>query len=61
MIPYLARLLDIIMKNGTLSADWKRAIVIPVHNGGYRSLVTNYKPVNLTSVVCKQVEHVIPN
>ena len=34
MIPYLARLLDIILNNGTLSADWKRAVVVPVHKGG---------------------------
>ena len=27
--------------------------------GGDRSLVTNYRPVSLTSVVCKQMEHVI--
>jgi hypothetical protein len=26
---------------------------------GDRSLVTNYRPVSLTSVVCKQMEHVI--
>jgi len=31
MIPYLARLLDITLNNGTLPADWKRAIAIPVH------------------------------
>jgi len=33
MIPYVARLLDITMNNGTLPADWKRAIVFPVHKG----------------------------
>jgi len=55
MIPYLARLLDVTMNNGTLPGDWKRATVIP----GDRSLVTNYRPVSLTSVVCKQMEHVI--
>ena len=27
--------------------------------GGDRSLVANYRPVSLTSVVCKQLEHVI--
>jgi len=27
--------------------------------GGDGSLVTNYRPVNLTSIVCKQMEHVI--
>jgi len=52
MIPYLARLLDVTMNNGTLT-------VIPIHKGGDRSLVTNYRPVSLTSVVCKQMEHVI--
>jgi len=54
MIPYLARLLDVTMNNGTLPGDWKRAKVIPI-----RSLDTNYRPVSLTSVVCKQMEHVI--
>ena len=47
------------MNNGTLPGDWKRATVIPIHKGGNRSLVTNYRPVSLTSVVCKQMEHVI--
>jgi hypothetical protein len=41
MIPYLARLLNITMNNGTLPGDWKRATVIPIHKGGDRSLVTN--------------------
>jgi len=59
MIPYLARLLDIIMNNGTLPADWKRAIVVPVHKEGDRSLATNFRPVSLTSAVCKPLEHVI--
>ena len=27
--------------------------------GGDRSLVTNYRPVSLTSVVCKQMEHFV--
>jgi len=47
------------MNNGTLPADWKRATVIPVHKGVDRSLVTNFRPVILTSVVCKPMEHVI--
>ena len=59
MTPYLARLLEITMNNGTLPGDWKKATVVPIHKGGDRSLVTNYRPVSLTSVVCKQMEHVI--
>jgi hypothetical protein len=53
MIPYLERLLDIKMNNGTLPYDWKRAIVIPIHKGGDRSLVTNCRPASFTSIVCK--------
>ena len=34
-------------------------MVVPLHKGGDRSLVSNYRPVSLTSVVCKQMEHVI--
>jgi len=59
MIPYLARLLDIMVNNGTLPRDWKRAVVVTIHKGGDRSLAKNYRPVSLTSVVCKSVEHVI--
>jgi len=59
MIPYLARLLEITMNNGTLPEDWKRATVVPIHKGGDRSLVTNCRPISLTSVVCKQMEHAL--
>ena len=59
MIPYLARLLDITINNGTLPGDWKRATVISFPERGDRSLVTHYRPVSITSVVCKQMKHVI--
>jgi hypothetical protein len=59
MIPYLARLLETTMNSGALPADWRTATVVPIHKGGDRSLVTNYRPVSLTSVVCKQMEHVV--
>jgi hypothetical protein len=37
----------------------KKAIVVPIYKRGDRSVVTNYRPISLTSVVCKQMEHVI--
>jgi len=57
MIQYLTRLPDITVNNGNLPGDWKKAIVIPIHKRSDRSLVTNYRPVSLMSVVCKQMEH----
>ena len=59
MIPYLARLLDITVNNNAIPRDWNKAIVVPIYKGGDRSAVENYRPVSLTSVVCKQMEHVI--
>jgi hypothetical protein len=59
MIPYLVRLLDITINNAAIPNDWKKVIVVPIDKGGDRSLVANYRPVSLTSVVCKQMEHVI--
>ena len=54
IIPYLARLLDIKMNIGTLPGDWKKATVIPIQKEGDRSLVTNYRLVSLTSIVCNK-------
>jgi hypothetical protein len=54
IIPYLARLLDIKMNNNAIPGDWKEAVVVPIYKGGDRSEVCNYRPVSLTSVVCKQ-------
>ena len=33
--------------------------MVPIYKGGDRSAVSNCRPVNLTSVVCGQLEHVI--
>ena len=53
----LLLLLDITINNGTIPRDWKKAIVVPIHKGGDRSVVKNYRLVSLNSVVCKQMEH----
>jgi uncharacterized protein (UPF0248 family) len=58
MIPYHARLLDIRKKNNSIPSDWKKAIVVPIYKAGDRSVVGNYRPVSLTSVVWKQMEHI---
>ena len=47
------------VNNGSLPGDWKKATVIPVYKGGDRSLVTDCRPVSLTSVLCKQKEHAL--
>nr|XP_054768318.1 alkaline phosphatase-like [Lytechinus pictus] len=41
---------------GKVPLSWKRAHITPVFKGGDKSLVTNYRPVALTSVLCKLLE-----
>ena len=59
MISYLVRIFEISINNGTVPRDWKDAIVVPIYKSGSRSETKNYRPVSLTSVVCKQMEHLI--
>jgi len=58
MTPFLARLLQITLNNATIPSDWKKAMVVPIYKGGDRLAIANYRPISLTSVVCKQLEHV---
>ena len=45
--------------NNAIRGDWQKAVVIPIHKGGDRSVVRNCRTVSLTPVVYIQVEHVI--
>ena len=44
---------------GTLPSQWKEAIVTPIFKKGCKSDPSNYRPVSLTSVVCKVMEIII--
>ena len=52
----LAMLMNKTLKHGTLPQDWKKAFVSPIHKKGARNIAENYKPISLTSVVCKLME-----
>ena len=47
------------LDTGTLPLDWRNANVTPVFKKGDRHLAENYRPVSLTSVSCKIMEHII--
>ena len=56
MILYFVLLLDITISNATVPSGWNRATVVPIYKARDRWVVTNYRPVSLTSAVCKQTE-----
>ena len=44
---------------GQLPSDWKAAVVVPLHKKGNKKKTENYRPVSLTSIVCKILESII--
>ena len=47
------------LSTGKLPEEWKHANITPIHKKGDRRIALNYRPVSLTSVVCKVMEKVI--
>jgi len=43
----------------TLLDDWKTATVIPIFKKGNKHDASNYRPVSLTSVLCKMLKSII--
>ena len=52
-------LLNRSLQTGKCPSVWKRAIVSPIFKGGDRSCVNNYRPISLTCILCKTLEHII--
>ena len=46
-------------KTGTVPKEWRMANVSPIHKSGSKMDAGNYRPVSLTSVVCKVMEGII--
>ena len=47
------------LDSGSLPHQWKVANVTPAYKGGDVESVNNYKPISLTSIPCKMIEHII--
>uniref|UniRef100_A0A6G5AA41 Putative tick transposon n=1 Tax=Rhipicephalus microplus TaxID=6941 RepID=A0A6G5AA41_RHIMP len=56
---YFLMMFSLSLETGILPNDWKEGKVIPVHKSGNRQSPLNYRPISLTSVPCKIMEHVI--
>ena len=44
---------------GKLPAEWKTANVTPIHKSGSKQNANNYRPISLTSIPCKLLEHIV--
>ena len=50
----LCKLYNLSVHKGVLPDDWKTSLVIALHKKG--SNINNYRPISVTSVVCKVLE-----
>ena len=55
----LAMIFKLSLNSGRLPSKWKMANVTPLHKKGNRSEASNYRPVSLTSVICKVLERIL--
>ncbi len=59
LVKPLTLLFNTSLQSGSLPDDWKLANVTPIFKKGSKSLPCNYRPISLTSIVCKMLETLI--
>ena len=63
LAPEIAPILTIIfrksLETGEVPPDWRSANVRPVYKKGDRHKAENYRPISLTCICCKLMEHII--
>ena len=55
----LAIIFDCSLQTGRIPADWKKGSIAPIFKKGTKTDPLNYRPISLTSVVCKVIEKLI--
>jgi hypothetical protein len=57
--PILATIFQQSIDTGSVPDDWREANVTPIFKKGSKSTPANYRPVSLTSIPCKILEHIV--
>ena len=58
-MPILYVIFNHSLSTSLLPNDWLKANICPVHKKGSRSNVNNYRPISLTSICAKIMEHIV--
>ena len=59
LAPALCFLFQQSITTGQLPDEWGKAIVSPIHKKGTKSDPANYRPISLTCLCCKVLEHIV--
>ena len=57
--PVIASFFQQSLKTGTVPDDFRKAIVTPIFKKGRRCDPGNYRPISLTCILCKCLEHIV--
>ena len=57
--PFLTFIFNQSLSTGEVPADWKLANITAIYKKGDKAQAVNYRPVSLTSITCKTMEHII--
>ena len=58
-IPCITMIFNKSLKTHSIPKDWKTASICPIFKSGDRSLASNYRPISLTAIASKIIEHII--
>lgn len=59
LTPIMTKLFQLSLDTGKVPDDWREASIVPIFKKGERHLASNYRPVSLTSISCKLLEHIV--
>ena len=59
LAPMLTCIFNQSLLRGSVPGDWRTAFVAPIFKKGKRTLASNYRPVSLTCICSKLMEHII--
>ena len=59
LAPGLTTLFQSSLASGIVPEEWRHALVTPIYKKGEHYNPANYRPVSLTCIVCKLLEHIV--
>lgn len=61
LVPHITYLFNCCLQNGVFPDALKKALVHPIHKGGDRNCVNNYRPISVLPVLSKILERILNN
>ena len=59
LAPAISLLFQASLDQGVVPEIWKKAFVSPIFKKGDKAAAANYRPISLTCILCKTLEHII--